>query len=83
MPTDKKNPKPYNFLGPETDRENALYRAEIEQVTTTAVSTKSPEAFRENEPKISRGCYAFSRSVSGPKKLYGLGFFLGRNRNEP
>ena len=27
--TDKKNPKPYNFLGPETDRENALYRAEI------------------------------------------------------
>ena len=32
---------------------------------------------------ISRGCYAFSRSVSGPKKLYGLGFFLGRNRNEP
>ena len=29
MPTDKKNPKPYNFLGPETDRENALYRAEI------------------------------------------------------
>ena len=25
-----------------------------------------------------RGCYAFSRSVSGPKKLYGLGFFLGQ-----
>ena len=31
MPTDKKNPKPYNFLGPETDRENALYRAEIKK----------------------------------------------------
>ena len=26
VPTDKKNPKPYNFLGPETDREKRDFR---------------------------------------------------------
>ena len=45
MLTDKKNPKPYNFLGPETDRENALYRAENEHIPLVFPVDGNPRHF--------------------------------------